>query len=477
MKKILTLFVFSLLICSLGVAQNIRIQDGKNLVGLVTDGTKGIPNVVVSDGYTVTTTNEQGEYQLTRNPKARFVFISTPNNYQLPVAGSIPAQHQKINQELKIVYANFQLTPAEVDNNFTLVAMADTQPKKTKDLKRFEEETIPDILEFTASFPQGTSFISLCAGDLTWDAPKLYPGYVDNLNRLPFPFLPVMGNHDNDQTILDDDDGATHNYEKYFGPAYYSYNKGQCHFVVLDDILYHGRTNYKGTITDEQLEWLKQDLKYVSKDKMIVLGVHIPTKYRNGGLTNADELYKILEGRKVTIISGHTHDGETTVINDNITEYTLNAAFGEAWIGDMNRRGVPNGYSIFQFEGNKLVNQYFKGTGRDKTEQMTIYPLNTWKEKKGYVIANIWNWDKSWTVEVYENGKIRGKAEQYTDFDPAAYEFMFGPEKPASRPKTEPKKTSFLFSYKPKNKKAVVKFVAKDSFGNEFSAEVDLKKK
>lgn len=475
-KTLLALVLFTLATC-ICFAQNIEVKNGKNLVGLVTDGNKGISNVVVSDGYTVTTTNQNGEYQLTRNPKAKFVFVSTPSNYQIPLAGSIPMQHKAIDQDLKVVYANFQLTPSKVDNNFTLVALADPQPLKPEDLKRFGDETIPDIQELIASYPENTSFLSIAVGDIVWDAFDLYPGIVDNVNKLPFAFLPVIGNHDHDQNVKDNDFGASHIFEKYFGPAYYSYNKGQCHFVVLDDVLYSNRKSYKKEITEEQLEWLKQDLSHVSKDKLIVLGLHIPTKFRHFQVDNADKLYKILEGYEVIIMSGHTHDGEVTIINDQITEYTLNAVFGELWVGDMNHRGVPNGYNIFEFEGNKLANHYFKGTGVNKDTQMTLYPLNTWEGKKNCVIANIWNWNQAWTVEVYENGKLRGEAEQYTDFDPASYEFMFGPEKPVKRPSVEPKKTTTMFAYKPRSKKAVIKFVAKDGFGNEFTSEIDLKKK
>ena len=65
---------------------------------------------------------------------------------------------------------------------------------------------------------------------------------------------------------------------------------------------------------------------------------------------------------------------------------------------------------------------------------------------------------------------------QYHDYDPYAYEYMFGPNKPEHRPKTEPHKTDHMFYYKPKNKKAVVKIVAKDNFGNVYSEEVDLRR-
>lgn len=465
-----------LVISAISYAQNIVIEPGKNLVGIVNDGHKGVEGVVVSDGYTVTTTNKDGVYQLERNEKAKFVFISTPSNYEIPVEGRLPVQHKRINQELKTVYANFQISKAKSENNFTLVAISDPQPSHGWEADRFRNETVEDINALIKSYHQNTPTIGIVVGDLVWDAPKLYPTMVDKFNDLHFTILPVIGNHDHDQNVKNDDYKASHNFEKYFGPTYYSYNKGQCHFVVLDDMIYGDRKNYVNEITLEQLEWLKQDLSHVDKNKLIILGVHVPTTYKGKTLNNTKELYDILEGYKVVIISGHTHDGETTFVNENIVEYNLHAAFGSGWVGDIGRSGVPNGYGVFEIKGNKLENYYYKSTNLDKELQMKLYPLNSWKSKADCMIANIWNWDEKWTVEVYENGKKMEGVNKYTDFDPYAYEYMHGPKKPKHRPSTEPKKTHKLFSYKPSSKDAIIKFVAKDEFNNEYSSEINLNK-
>ena len=48
-----------------------------------TDG-KPVENVVVTDGYRFTSTNAQGEYSLdTDEAKSRFVYISTPSDYEI----------------------------------------------------------------------------------------------------------------------------------------------------------------------------------------------------------------------------------------------------------------------------------------------------------------------------------------------------------------------------------------------------------
>lgn len=481
-KRGLLLFMscmLSLMLSLSALGQRINVLPGMDLVGYVSDGEKGIPDVVVSDGYSVTLTDRGGIYQMKRNTMAKFVFVSVPANYKLPVAGSIPVHYKPIDQELEVVYADFQLEKGKIDKEFNLVVIADPQPAHDWELVRFRNETVKDIKTLVQNeYPAATAFLGLAVGDLTWDAPQLYPGFTNAVNEIPFPVLMTIGNHDHDEKVVDDDYNASHNFEKYFGPAYYSYNKGDCHFIVLDNILYGTRKKYKHYITDEQLEWLKQDLKYVDKDKLILVGVHAPIKYNQKQIVeNAGEFYNILDGYNVVIMSGHTHTGTYTEVGDNIKEYTIHAAFGSGWSGDMGQAGAPNGYAVFGIKGNRLSDQYYKGTGLPKSHQMKIYPPKRWDSQMKNVVVNIWNYNPHWTLEVYENGKLQKKGlTQYTDFDPDAYDFYFGPDKPKHRPRTEPKKSHALFYYTPKNKKAEIKVVAKDEFGNMYTEKIDLKK-
>jgi len=480
MKNKQFIFLFIYVLCSLFciniAAQHINVRPDMNLVGYVSDGEKGIQGIAVSDGYNVVLTDQNGIYQMKRNEKAKFVFISVPAEYKLPVAGSIPAFYKPIDHDIEVTYANFQLERGKIENEFVLVTMADPQPSKDWEVARFRNETIKDINGLVGQYPSSTVFFGLAVGDLTWDAPDLYPGYINAVNQLPFAVLPVIGNHDHDQHVKGDDYKASHNYEKYLGPTYYSYNKGQCHFVVLDDIKYNTRKEYENYITEEQLAWLKEDLKYVGKDKLIIIGVHAPTKNYDKGVKNREDLYDLLNGYKTIIMSGHTHTGKYTEIRDNIVEYNLSAVFGSGWSGDIGQVGEPNGYAVFEFKGSELKNQYYKGTGLPSGFQMKLYPLDSWQSHKNHVIANIWNYNEHWTLEVYENGKLQNKGlTRYSDYDPFAYDFYFGPDKPKHRPRTEPKISRNLFYYKPNNKKSTVKIVAKDRFGNEYTEQIELK--
>ena len=66
--------------------------------------------------------------------------------------------------------------------------------------------------------------------------------------------------------------------------------------VLVDDVLYTGSSSYTADITDEQMAWLEQDLKYVPKDKLIIIGLHIATSRRNrptSHVADYKELYAV----------------------------------------------------------------------------------------------------------------------------------------------------------------------------------------
>lgn len=71
-----------------------------------------------------------------------------------------------------------------------------------------------------------------------------------------------MGNHDKDFKWKSDLD-ASAKYVNQISPAYYSFNIGQVHYVVMDNIncdAYDGTEsrNYIKAINNEQLEWLQR---------------------------------------------------------------------------------------------------------------------------------------------------------------------------------------------------------------------------
>lgn len=60
------------------------------MYGKVSCDGSGIPGVVVSDGYEVTVTGEDGSYALTSAKKHGYVFISIPSGYEVKGKGVQP---------------------------------------------------------------------------------------------------------------------------------------------------------------------------------------------------------------------------------------------------------------------------------------------------------------------------------------------------------------------------------------------------
>ena len=76
------------------------------------------------------------------------------------------------------------------------------------------------------------------------------------------PYFQVMGNHDYDMKFTDDFEAAGA-FRRIIGPTYYSFNLGDVHYVVLDNMYYINKNedrSHDTYVDDEQLAWLKKDL-------------------------------------------------------------------------------------------------------------------------------------------------------------------------------------------------------------------------
>lgn len=378
---------------------------------------RGINGVTVSNGRDVVTTDRNGRYRLPVYENMT-VFVTQPRGYQVPVDEDNIAQFSyhhlpEGSPELKFggiaptgpvpKAVNFPVTKSRLTQSpqqHCLIG-GDIQTYKPVEADYASNGAFADLAERTDYAGCGALFI----GDIVGDDLSLYPG-IRELSRTlngPARFLP--GNHDLDF----DAPSSEHAFDTFrdeFGPEYYSYDSGKAHVVALSTVEYplEGDSSYNGSIDERQMEWLRNDIAQVPKNKVIVLAGHIPLlDFADQGskkhqIDQVAEIYEILEGREVVALGGHTHSLENLRKGDSMEGWkelfgvdglpfahiTAGAISGDWYNG----RLLPAGYpTAVQRDGaqpgvltldikNTKVTERFTVRGQDDAHQMAL-GLNT----------------------------------------------------------------------------------------------------
>lgn len=450
--------------------------------GEVTSRGDGVPNVQVTDGFTSVLTDDKGKYRFLTFQEEGFVYITTPSGYTIEKKeNTIPLFFQSIT-EGKTVY-NFELIPTRNDDKHTFFVQTDVQVSTEKHLTEGYKAVIKDIVGEKTKYKDPEIF-GLDCGDIVGDNHALYPLYLETSKDLNFPVYRTIGNHDMDYY------GSTHEtsyktFSRYFGPPYYSFNKGKAHYVLINNSFFIGRDYfYMGYIDNKTFNWLQQDLANVTEGSLVFIMMHIPArststrqpfqynaKYIANETTNAQALFNLLKPYNAHIITGHTHVNANVEHSENIFEHNTAAASGTWWQGDLCSDGAPRGYGVYSVDGNN-VEWYYKSSGFPANYQFRAYPVGSSPEHPDKIIANVWNWDSAWTVEWLEDGVSMGCMTQYEGLDPAVIEMCKDKERITS-PWIYPSPTKHLFHAVPNNKKSKLEIKVTDRFGNVYIQQIN----
>lgn len=402
--------VFSILALILLINSGVIAQTAKGTVfedankNLKLDkGEMGVPGVLVSNQKDVVITDDKGQFTMPIKGDA-VIFITKPAGYQLPVNEANLPQFYYVHQpkgspELKYggvaptgklpKQINFPIFKVEESDTFDIIAISDPQTHNDDEINYLRDDVVAELVGTDAA-------CAITLGDIMYDDLSHFDRYNRVMAQMGIPFFNVPGNHDENYDAPNDE-LSYETFKRHFGPNYYSFDYGKVHFIVLDDVEYLGKNakgnpHYRGRIVEKELAWLENDLKFVPKEKLIVVTMHIPIFSGEGtepsiNIINRDALFKILAGRKnVLALAGHMHTLEHHFLDatlgwtgkNPIHQIICSAAAGAWWSGQKDERGIPvadqsdgtpNGYHVIQFKGNQYT-QYFKAASRGRDFQM-----------------------------------------------------------------------------------------------------------
>lgn len=374
---VLTLTSFTL------IAQSIEIKgkvfNDSNGNALQDENESGIANVVVSDQNSTAITNENGDFVLNSTSEFPYLFISQPNGYSGNYYRSKSAE------------MTFPLQKTNNQQTFRFIHASDTH---------VDSLNLPRMQRFREMIDSLDVAFVVISGDLIRDALRVnesiasnyYQMYISEIKKFNVPIYSGVGNHelfgierDKSKVSTDHPLYGKKMFRKYLGPNYYSFNYGGMHFISLDVVGYQDQY-YFGGVDSLQLDWLKNDLKYLPMETPIVTFNHIPLVspgfsfrnfevhefygptllLQNGKLEhrhivhNFDAIKQRIADRPYPLaLSGHYHAAQESSILGSETHFAQTSAITRPDQFDYNGFKVNSGFTIYEVKDAKIVSSTF----------------------------------------------------------------------------------------------------------------------
>jgi len=387
-----------------------KVYHDVNGNGILDAEEPGIGGILVTNGREIVKTDSDGSYSMPLE-KDGILFVIKPKGYRTAVdARNIPRfyyLHRPDDATCKQYPGmaptgplpetiDFPLTIQNEPETFTMLLFGDTQPKNITHVDYLSRDVVDELAHV-----QDVAF-GVTLGDVVDDDLTLFDPVSDAVARIGIPWFNVLGNHDMNFDVPGDE-GANQTFEARYGPATYSFNYANVHFLVLDDVVYKGYnptpSGYVGGFTPKILEFIKNDLEHVSKDQLIVLMMHIPIfteswSSKSFRIEDRKALFDLLEPFPHTFsISAHTHIQRHVFFKeedgwhgkDQHHHYNAGTACGSWWSGEPDeagiphttmRDGTPNGYAFVRFSDNQFIVDY-KAAREPADHQMTVFAPRT----------------------------------------------------------------------------------------------------
>lgn len=436
MKNIALLIInlFTIIIVNAQQSATGYIFSDENKNGKKDRKEKGIEGVCVSNGREVVQTDKNGMYRI-EIKNEDIIFAIKPSGYNVPLNEFNQPKNYYIHKPEGSPESEYEgvpptgLLPKSIDfpfyqndepSDFTALIFGDPQAYNLDEIEYFTQGIIKE-LEGIENVAFGISL-----GDLVGDDLVLHIPYIRATARIGIPWYNVIGNHDMNFDA-EEDIYSDETFEKNFGPANYAFVYGNTHFIVLDDILYpdpRDGKGYWGGFRKDQLDFVENYLRFVPKDRLIVIAVHIPfydESYDPEGTFRKEDrarLFDLLKDYPYTLsLSAHTHiqqqyfhDISTGWTRDTPHhEYNVGTTSGDWYSGQFNeqnvpvstmRDGTPKGYAFLHISGNQYSFDY-KAAGKSDNYQIRLFhpKVVTQNGTTAHIFANFFIGRRSDKVE------------------------------------------------------------------------------
>jgi 3',5'-cyclic AMP phosphodiesterase CpdA len=216
------------------------------------------------------------------------------------------------------------LSGKELKGELSFVQISDSHMGFNKPANTDVVGTLKAAIDKINALPTQPGFI-LHTGDITHlSKPEEFDG-VDQLLKgaSAKDVFYVPGEHD---VIGDDGKQYLERYGKNAkGAGWYSFDQKGVHFIGLVNVM-NLKAGGLGSLGDEQLEWMENDVKHLSKSTPVVVFAHIPLwsvypEWGWGTDDSAQALGYLKKFGSVTVLNGHIHQTMQKV-EGNVTFHT-----------------------------------------------------------------------------------------------------------------------------------------------------------
>lgn len=275
---------------------------------------------------------------------------------------------------------------ASDNRNFSFVFMTDIhlQPKhgypELPQTPDFSPHRAFSIAIDTAN-KLGADF-AIMGGDQVYDvmrgqnrADSLFQDYKEAVSGLNMPVYHTIGNHDLFGIYEEGNTSTTHPdykygmFERHLGKTYYSFDHKGWHFIVLNSLIEEDK-RYTGVVTEEQMNWLRQDLAVVDQKTPVAVSTHLPLVsvlhqiYPSGSqqertsdqwIKNRKEILDLFSNHNLKLVlQGHLHIVEDIYILQSDTHFITGGSIAgrPSWQGF--RNGESSGFLLVKVKGQDI---------------------------------------------------------------------------------------------------------------------------